>query len=318
MRRAVFVVGVVLWAVGSAVAWAQAPGAPPPRAVRAILAEARVPDAGLAADVLDTLALDFAVEQGAESTTIAYRVATVSGQPRLEIRRRDNARGEWRHAAHDDPAIVRGSVAQVMSAHDWTLVDTERGDLLGDLLVLDRALAVRARLDGLLVGVLPDGSLLYRENQEGLRPARPLALSIYEPDEDRRSRIYPPDAPPATTRQHFADRARRVFAGWGLQKCLALGHPCNAEQFDAFVVSEVRADGRGHRFGWIVRFGPAEGDTGGPAGYTAYVVVACDRPEGMSAATCRERPFGQYDGPDGPNTQAALAVALTRRGERQP
>jgi hypothetical protein len=104
---------------------------------------------------------------------------------------------------------------------------------------------------------------------------------------------------------------------WGLSKCLAAGHPCNADAFDAFIVSEVRSDARGHRFGWITRFGPAEGERDGPVGFNVHVVVSCDRPDGAVGASCREQPFGQYDGPDGPNTQGALAMTLVRRGERR-
>jgi hypothetical protein len=110
---------------------------------------------------------------------------------------------------------------------------------------------------------------------------------------------------------------RKAFGSWGLANCLAAKHPCNAEQFDAFIVSDVRADARGHRFGWVTRFGPAEGDKAGPIGFRVHVLVSCDRPEGSVGATCREMPFNEYDGPDGPNTRGALATTLVRRGERR-
>jgi hypothetical protein len=111
------------------------------------------------------------------------------------------------------------------------------------------------------------------------------------------------------------DRVRRAYASWGLQRCLAAGHPCNADRFDAFVVSEVRADARGERFGWVTRFGPPDDASMGPVDFRAYVVVSCDRT--ATGATCREYAFGGYDGPEGPNTAGALASALVRRGERR-
>lgn len=305
-----------------AAAWpGAAPGAqeaPPaaPASVRALLDSARVSTEGLPDVELAEVPIDFAIEAGAATTTVVYRVSARDGTPRLRVRVRDHAAGSWRAAAFDTAPLTRGTIQEAMHLGDWLVVDTARDDLAGDVLVFDRTLAVHDRLDGSLVGVIPGDGVLFRENVEAARPARPLAVSLYVPGSRNRERIYPAKAPPGATRLHHVERVRRAYASWGLQRCLAAGHPCNAEQFDAFVVSGVRADARGHRFGWVTRFGPAEPDKGNPVTFRAFVLVSCDRPEGGASATCRERPFGQYDGPDGPNTLAALAAALTRRGER--
>lgn len=315
------IVASIALGIGLAVACPAVPldaqEAPPaPASVRALLASARVPTDGLPDVELAEAPLDFAIESSAALTTFVYRVATPGGPPRLAILVRDHAAGSWRTASFDNAPLTRGIVQEAMHVGDWLVVDTARDGLAGDLLVFDRTLAVHDRIDGSLVGVIPGDGVLFRENVGGAGPARPLAVSLYLPGRQSRERIYPPDAPPGPTRQHHVERVRRAYANWGLQRCLAASHPCNAEQFDAFVVSGVRADARGRRFGWVTRFGPAEADRTAPVTFHAFVLVSCDRPEGAAGATCRERPFGQYDGPEGPNTLAALAASLTRRGER--
>lgn len=300
----------------SAQAQQPAPPAATPSSVRALLAAAGVPADGLDADELDAVPLDFAVETGTATAALAYRVDTVTGRTRLVVRLRDRSAAAWRTASFDGAEMTLGAVREVRELGDWIVVDTGQDDLTGDVLVFDKTLTLHERLPGTLVDVLPGGALLYRENAAEARPALPLAVSIFTPDSRTRARIYPPGPPASSTRQGYADRVRRGFANWGLQRCLAAGHPCNADLFDAFVVSGVRADARGRRFSWITRFGPAEHDTAGPVDIRAYVLVACDRIEETGGAVCRERAFGQYDGPEGPNTLGALAVALTRRGER--
>lgn len=315
---AVVTLGVCLLAASSPKVSAQpAPPATGPASVRALLTTSGLPADGVDADELDAVPLDFAVETGIATTALAYRINTADGLTRLVVRLRDRSAATWRAASFDAADMTRGAVQEVRDLGDWIVVDTGRDDLTGDLLVFDKALTLHERLDGTLVDVLPGGALLYRENAAEARPAQPLMVSIFNPGSRARSRIYPPGPPVSSTRQGYTDRVRREFGNWGLQRCLAVGHPCNADLFDAFVVSGVRADARGRRFSWVTRFGPAEHDTAGPVDFRAYVLVACDRIMGSAEAVCRERAFGHFDGPEGPNTLGALAVALTRRGEPQ-
>ena len=272
---AVVTLGVCLLAAASTEASAQAAEpAAAPASVRALLATAGLPADGLGADELDAVPLDFAVETGVATTALAYRTSSADGRTRLVVRLRDRSAAAWRTASFDAAEVTRGVVQEVRALGDWTVIDARRDAVTGDLLVFDHALTLQERLEGTLLDVLPGGALLYRENEAAARPARPLMVSIFTPDGRARARIYPPGPPASSTRQGYTERVRRAFGNWGLQRCLAAGHPCNADLFDAFVVSGVRADTRGRRFSWVTRFGPAEHDTTGPVDFRAYVLVA--------------------------------------------
>lgn len=289
-------------------------GVPVRRTVGEFLEEAGVPAQGLPPEALAVTALDFAAEAGAERSAIAYRAEEADGRVRLHVRVLDHAAATWRTAVFDDPEITHGGLTQILEVNSRLVLDLERDPFTGDVLVLDGALVPQARLDGTLVGALPDGSVLFRENLESARPAHPLAVSIYVPPAGSVQRVYPLPSQPGNTRSTFIERVRKAYGAWGRQRCAAAGHPCDPTQFDAAIVSEVRATVRGDRFAWVTRFGAAEGESEGPVTFRAYVMVVCDR--GASGSRCRDYAFGEYDGPDGPTTQAALTASLVRRDER--
>lgn len=306
MRAAAF---LLVAAIGTAVTTGQAP--PTQQTLRAALQAANVPSAGLPDAALDEAVTDIAVESGA-SITLAYRVVTEAGAPRLHVRVRHDAQGPWRATTFDDPELAGGLVAQARHAGGFVLVTLDREADLPRLLVLDQDLALKHRVEGGLLDVLPGPALLYREALEDQRPAHPLAVSLFDPMTGESTRIYP-TRPWSRPRQIHIERVQRALSSWKMANCLAAGHPCDAEQFDADIASDVRTNGRGDRLAWITRFGPAESETEGPVTFRSYVLVACFRGVASGATRCEERSFGGYDGPDGRNTLGALESAFARR-----
>jgi hypothetical protein len=193
-------------------------------------------------------------------------------------------------------------------------VDTQPAEADHRLLFVNPVtLEVGRATDGALLAVLPDDALVLRENAGRFVPTRPVAVSLYLPGPEATGRLHP--VPPwSPAREAYVDRVKRAYAGWKLKNCIAAGHHCNAEQFDAEIVSDVRFNGRGTRLAWIMRFGPPPGAGNGPVDFHVHVLVACDRDPRSTTGTCRERAFGSFDGPDGRETTALLESALARPG----
>ena len=126
-------------------------------------------------------------------------------------------------------------------------------------------------------------------------------------------RIHPVE-PWSLPRQRFVGRVARAYGSWGSKACVAAAHHCRADWFDGMVASEVRIDPRGARLAWVERLGPAEGEHDGPLDFHTHVLVTCDRAAGGTATRCRERAFGNYDGPEGKETLEVLDAALAPPG----
>jgi hypothetical protein len=281
----------------------------PPVRLGEVLAGAGVPSDGLATADLAAPVADYAVEQRPEQSSVVYHAGPPGEARVMHVLVRDHGQRAWRSAAIPSNPGGDGELAQVRFDRTRLVVETQAGAHTGRVLVLDRDLTVTKRFDGLLLAMLPRGALLLREHSP--TRAHPVLVGVYTPQTDSLTRIYP-QPPWSEARQQFIERAGRAYARWGLRNCIAAGHSCNTEQFDASIVSEVRLNDAGTRLAWITRFDSREDGAAPPVDANAHVVVACREDDQTRQWTCRERPFVNYDGPEGKKTSAALLAAVLR------
>lgn len=285
------------------------PGSRPVSTLADALAAFGIDTSGLAKEALATRVSDFAVDTSDAHALVAYYEAGGASRV-IQILVREGSAGAWHHAAVDGAVHHAGVVTQIRQAGTLTLIDTRVDDATDVLLVLDRTLAITRVVAGHLLAVLPDNTVLLRENTGEYAPTQPALVSVFVPWTGARARLHP--VPPwSLPRQRFVDRVKRAYSSWGLKACIEAQHHCNAERFDGAVVSEVRADPRGDRVAWVERLGPPAGSPRGPVDFHTHVLVTCDRPALGTGGRCRERAFGGYDGPDGKATLEALDSVVT-------
>jgi hypothetical protein len=310
--------GFLLLLLAGSAATAVAQDAPGPEATRqvttlgAALAAAGVDPGGLTAADLAARVADVTIERE-ESAVLLAGYEHLDGAPHGTIRVmvREGAQAAWRRAAIDAAAAGSGGITQVRRAGAFTLIDTRKDDRTDVMLVLDGSLQLTRTVPGHLLATLPGGTVLLQENTSDYAPSRPVFVALFEPGADTISRIHPLE-PWSAPRARFVDRVRRKYSAMNRTECDAAGHHCDPRLFDGAIVSEVRVDPYGTRAVWVERLGPGDGARG-PVDFHVYVVVACDRAARASTATCRERAFGTYDGPDGKVTQDVLDSTVASR-----
>jgi hypothetical protein len=178
----------------------------------------------------------------------AYYLAGPNGaldQP-LYLDRYDRDTRTWlskRLESTGDPGFETwclGAVLEIHSFGEYLLVDTHINPSAGCTLVVDRNLRLRTSLYGWFIAGLGAERIIYHRSEIHFFPVHELAIAMYDLHSGEDVTLFPqkPDPP---IRAQLIGRLKAFFAShqaW----CREHNHPCNAEQIDSELASEVAAN----------------------------------------------------------------------------
>lgn len=164
------------------------------------------------------------------------------GEP-LFVSRYDKTSDEWktvaireRDARPDEDADCLGSVTGIHASAYGYYLDTHINPSAGCLLVLSPELQLEKSLYGWFLAAFGDGRVVYHHSQVHFAAVHAAEVYLYDPALDREVKVYPLE-PYQVVRTEQINRLRALYQdeNW----CRANNHPCDPEQFDNHLASEV-------------------------------------------------------------------------------
>ncbi|MEW5956543.1 MAG: hypothetical protein AB1801_02385, partial [Chloroflexota bacterium] len=110
----------------------------------------------------------------------------------------------------------------------------------GRTLLVNRELKLAQVLDGWVLKVYDDDTVVYHRGQVHFAPVHPAEISVYQPDRGQTKDIFPPHPYQPLWREHM-DQLRQAYEQLGDDWCREHNHPCDPELFDSSINGENMA-----------------------------------------------------------------------------
>jgi hypothetical protein len=223
------------------------------------LAASAVPTAGFPEAELRARITSYAVSEG-DPFLLAYYVddGTNLLKPPLYVVRYDRATRDLRRAALAEtstlfqgkvPMDCTGSALRIAEKRGNLFIETHGGPSAGCVLVLSPSLAVRAALDGWLLGLIGADWAIVRGSEVHFQSVHPLHVSVFDLRRLRTTAVYPVAGDPF--RSQYSRLLRRYASD---QWCRENNAACDPAEFDVSPVGEVAVNESAPAFAFEAAF----------------------------------------------------------------
>lgn len=238
---------------------------------------------GLPAGLLDTAINGYAFDDSSPDFFVAF----FDPARTLHAALLNGATGNWvtETVTVDDALGVGNSIVDVKRGRRYIYLNSHFNPSAGRLLVLSEDLKLRRALDGWLLAIFPDETIVYHRNQVHFAPTHSLEISAFNPGTGQDVLIYPRKPYPAV-RRAFIERVSEVYKKRGEDWFREHNHHMNPEMFDSSLVGDVTPSGAG-TITFQVRYGDPDNSLD-PLPFTEQVLVTCGPMNQLQRIQCRE------------------------------
>ncbi len=190
---------------------------------------------------------------------IAYYLDDGSGflKEALLVSRFDKLKRTWRtgEILHRDvrtgPVDCLRSVTRIDFSTQAFYVGTHLNPSAGCTIVVSHELLTRGAVYGWFLGAFSDGSVVYHNSQVHFAPIHFAEISIYDPERDTSTKIYPMKPYQAARIDHL----RKVQAVYGDEGwCRKRNHHCDPDRFDNHLASRVEISDATRALAFVIKF----------------------------------------------------------------